>query len=39
MISAAATHLRRHEAQFIPVNATLLILASTVAWARFGPYS
>ena len=39
MISAAATHLRRHEPQFIPVNATLLILASTVAWARFGPYS
>jgi len=39
MISAAATHLRRHEAQFIPVNATLLILASIVVWARFGPYS
>ena len=39
MISAAATHLRRHEAQFVAVNATLLILASIVAYARFGPYS
>jgi uncharacterized membrane protein YphA (DoxX/SURF4 family) len=39
MISAAVTHVRRHEAQFLPVNATLLILASIVAWARFGPYS
>lgn len=37
--SAAATHLRRHEAQFIAVNATLLTLAAIVAWARFGPYS
>lgn len=39
MISAAATHLRRHEAPFIAVNATLLTLAVIVAWARFGPYS
>jgi hypothetical protein len=39
MISAAATHLRRHEAQFMAVNATLLALAAIVAWARFGPYS
>ena len=39
MVSAAATHLRRHEAQFIAVNATLLTLAAVVAWARFGPYS
>jgi len=39
MVSAAATHLRRHEAQFMAVNATLLALAAIVAWARFGPYS
>lgn len=39
MIRAAATHLRRHEAQFLPVNATLLILAAIVAFTRFGPYS
>jgi len=39
MIGAAATHLRRHEPKFVGINATLLVLASIVAWARFGPYS
>jgi uncharacterized membrane protein YphA (DoxX/SURF4 family) len=39
MIGAAATHLRRHEPKFVGINASLLVLASIVAWARFGPYS
>jgi uncharacterized membrane protein YphA (DoxX/SURF4 family) len=39
MVRAAATHLHRHEAQFVPVNAMLLIMAAVVAYARFGPYS
>ncbi|HKN40555.1 MAG TPA: DoxX family protein [Acidimicrobiia bacterium] len=39
MIGAAATHLRRHEPKFVLINASLLVLASIVAGARFGPYS
>ncbi|MFC8349649.1 DoxX family protein [Streptomyces sp. NPDC057280] len=39
MIGAALTHLRRHEAQAIVVNAVLLAVAAFVAWGRFGPYS
>jgi uncharacterized membrane protein YphA (DoxX/SURF4 family) len=39
MVGAAATHRRRGELPMIGVNAVLLVLAVTVAWARFGPYS
>ena len=39
MIGAAATHLRRHEPKCVLINASLLVLASIVAGARFGPYS
>lgn len=39
MVGAAATHVRRHETQLVPINAALLVLAALVAWARFGPYS
>jgi len=39
MIGAAITHLRRHENQFVAINGILLVLASVVVWARFGPYS
>lgn len=39
MIGAAATHLRRHEAQAIAVNAALLAVSAFVAWGRLGPYS
>jgi uncharacterized membrane protein YphA (DoxX/SURF4 family) len=39
MIGAAVTHLRRHENQFVAINGLLLVLASVVVWARFGPYS
>jgi len=39
MIGAAITHARRHEAQPILMNVTLLALAVLVAWGRFGPQS
>ncbi|MBP2324459.1 putative membrane protein YphA (DoxX/SURF4 family) [Kibdelosporangium banguiense] len=39
MIGAAITHGRRKEAQLIPANLVLLVLAAVVAWGRFGPYS
>jgi uncharacterized membrane protein YphA (DoxX/SURF4 family) len=39
MIGAAVVHVRRGEAQMIPVNLVLLVLAAVVAWGRFGPYS
>jgi hypothetical protein len=39
MVGAIITHLRRHEAQAIVVNLTLLALAVLVAWGRFGPQS
>jgi uncharacterized membrane protein YphA (DoxX/SURF4 family) len=39
MAGAAITHLRRREAQVVPINAALLILAAVVAWGRFGPYA
>jgi uncharacterized membrane protein YphA (DoxX/SURF4 family) len=39
MVGAIITHLRRHEAQAIPVNVTLLALAVLVAWGRFGPHA
>ncbi|MGW2746759.1 DoxX family protein [Streptomyces sp. NPDC001450] len=39
MIGAMITHLRRQEAQAIPVNLVLLALAAFVAWGRFGPHS
>jgi DoxX-like protein len=35
MIGAMITHLRRHEAGSIVVNAALLALAAFVAWGRF----
>ena len=39
MVGAAVTHLRRREAQMIPVNLVLLVLAAVVAWGRFGPHA
>jgi uncharacterized membrane protein len=39
MAGAVVTHLRRHEAQVIPVNLVLLLLTVVVAWGRFGPYA
>ncbi|TJZ59102.1 DoxX family protein [Streptomyces piniterrae] len=39
MLGAAAVHLRRKEAKAIPVNLVLLLLATVVAWGRFGPYA
>ena len=39
MLGAAVTHLRRKEAQMIPVNLVLLVLAAVVAWGRFGPHA
>lgn len=39
MLLALGVHLRRHEAQVIPINLLLLALAVVVAWSRFGPYS
>jgi uncharacterized membrane protein YphA (DoxX/SURF4 family) len=39
MAGAAITHLRRHEAQLVVINAVLLLLAVVVLWGRFGPYS
>jgi uncharacterized membrane protein YphA (DoxX/SURF4 family) len=38
MVLAALTHRRRGEPQMIWINATLLLVAVVVAWARFGPY-
>ena len=37
MTLAAATHLRRHERQVLPVNAVLLVLAAVVAGGRSRP--
>ncbi|MDQ3615204.1 MAG: DoxX family protein [Actinomycetota bacterium] len=39
MIGAAITHARRQEWPMIGVNLVLAVLASVVAWGRFGPYS
>jgi uncharacterized membrane protein YphA (DoxX/SURF4 family) len=39
MVGAAVVHVRRKEAQMVPINAVLLILALVVVWGRFGPYS
>jgi len=38
MVGAALTHRRRGETPMIGINASLLLLAVVVAWARFGPY-
>jgi uncharacterized membrane protein YphA (DoxX/SURF4 family) len=38
MLGAAFTHRRRGELPMIGINATLLLVAVVVAWARFGPY-
>jgi len=35
MVGAALTHLRRSEANMIPVNVVLLLLAAFVAYGRF----
>jgi uncharacterized membrane protein YphA (DoxX/SURF4 family) len=39
MIGAGITHLRRGEANQLPINLVLLALAAVVAWSRFGPNS
>jgi hypothetical protein len=39
MAGAIITHLRRHEAQAIPVNLILLAMAAFIAWGRFGPFA
>ncbi|MFD9502954.1 DoxX family protein [Streptomyces sp. NPDC060035] len=39
MLGAAVLHSRRREAQAIPANLVLLVLAAVVAWGRFGPYA
>ena len=39
MLLAAITHARRKENGAIVFNTVLLVLASLVAWGRFGPYS
>lgn len=39
MVLAAITHARRKEPGAIAFNAVLLVLASVVAWGRFGPYA
>jgi uncharacterized membrane protein YphA (DoxX/SURF4 family) len=38
MVGAIIVHARRKEAQPLPVNVLLLILAVIVAWGRFGPH-
>jgi hypothetical protein len=39
MLGAAATHLRRGEAQMLAVNMVIAALAAFVAVVRFGPHS
>ena len=39
MLGAGATHLRRGEAQMLPVNIALIALALFVAIERFGPHA
>ncbi|GAA3776279.1 DoxX family protein [Streptomyces phyllanthi] len=39
MVGAAVVHARRKEAQAIPINLVLFILAAVVAWGRFGPHA
>ena len=39
MVLAAALHIRRKEAAVVAFPAILLLLATLVAWGRFGPYS
>lgn len=39
MAGAAVTHARRKEPQMMLINAVLLVLATVVAWGRFGPYA
>lgn len=38
MIGAAVTHQRRHEVQFMGVNALLVLVAAFIVWGRLGPY-
>jgi uncharacterized membrane protein YphA (DoxX/SURF4 family) len=38
MIGAAITHQRRHEVQFMGVNALLVLVAAFIVWGRLGPY-
>jgi hypothetical protein len=37
MLGAAATHLRRKEAQMVPVNLVIAAIAVFIAVMRFGP--
>ena len=39
MIGAIITHARRGEYPNVAINVVLAIMAATVAWGRFGPYS
>ncbi|MFE5966289.1 DoxX family protein [Streptomyces sp. NPDC056463] len=39
MLGATVLHLRRKEAQALPIALVLLVLAAEVAWGRFGPYA
>lgn len=37
-VLAAGVHLRRSEAQMVPINVVLLAVAVFIAWGRFGDY-
>jgi uncharacterized membrane protein YphA (DoxX/SURF4 family) len=39
MVGAVIVHARRREFQSVVMNVVLLVLATVVAWGRFGPYS
>jgi hypothetical protein len=39
MIGAIVTHARRGEFPNVAINVVLAIMATVVAWGRFGPYS
>ncbi|WP_406073386.1 DoxX family protein [Streptomyces virginiae] len=39
MLGATALHLRRKETTALPVALLLLLLATVVAWGRFGPHA
>lgn len=39
MVGAAIVHATRKESSAIVTNLVLIVVAGTVAWGRFGPYS